>query len=332
MRLPRWGPLSRFVHRWYAVPLGSDVVTEDDLARAESRLGCRLNPVVREWFQLVGHRLRFCGQDIPRRLEELEVRDGRIVLWQENQGCWSAEVEVAAPTTDASVMMMADGRSVARDRLERALLGTLCSDTLVAVWAGNSEGPLGEFTSGVVGGYPMETTPEVESSFEALPALEIPNTPLYQGPFRGHESLVIRSSGGGWEWMAADDAAHAEARRLLALDDQIRERRLVVLFDAVPPSVLPAVQRWIDAGSPLGGTGRLVMAGLAAGRPGVWLEFDTDDPEATMRALLGRLPPQSAALARAGHRPEHTTRFVPCWPPDLEEFSLPKNDERYVAD
>jgi hypothetical protein len=342
---PRWAALAAFVRRWYAEPLGAVGVTEADLARAEARLGCELPLALREWFLLVGHRLHFCGQDVPTRLEELagetaageEWRakvvapsDGRIVVWRENQGCWFAEVEVAPRRADGSVLLTSErGQSGRRDRLERALLGMVCSDTLVAVWAGNLDGPLGELKPGVVGGYPLERTPEVEARVAALPALDIPITPLYDEPFRGHESLVIRASGAGWEWMAADEDAHAEARRILALDDESGPRRLVVIFDPLPVSSRNALQRWLDARSPLGGAGRFEQGRLAPGLSRAWLEFETDDPVETLQALLAHLPPDAAATARAGHRFEGTTRFVPCWPRGAEEFSLPPSGEAW---
>jgi len=327
---PRWAALSRFVQRWYAEPLGDEVVTRDDLARAEARIGSKLNVALREWFLLVGHRLQFCGQDIPKRIDELEVRDGRIVIWAENQGCWHAEVEVNKPSTDPTVLMTLGGQGGRNDRLERVLLGLVCSDTLIAVWAGNTEGPLGALRPGVVGGYPQDTTPDIQARIEALPVLDAPNTPLYDGPFRGHESLVIRASGGGWEWMAADDEAHAEARRLLALDEVGALRRLVVLFDPLPACARPAMQRWLDARSPLDGAGAFVTGTLMPGLTRAWLEFDTHDPRSTLAALLAQLPAEAGAAARAGHRPEHTTRFVPCWPPGLGEFALPPNKDRYL--
>jgi len=335
VRSPRWSPLARFAERWYAEPLGSAGVCEADLAREESRLGSALPPALREWFTLVGHRLQFCGQDIPTRLEDLAraggPRDGRVVVWQENQYCWLAEVELGPSGSDGSVVISnPPGEAGQHDRLERALLGMVCSDTLVAVWCGNSGGPLGALRPGVVGGYPQESMPGTEARFEALPVLDFPNTPNYDGrPFRGHETLVIRASGGGWEWMAADEAAHAEARRLLALDEQGGTLRLVVLFDPLPPVARPALQRWLDAGQPLGGAGHLGVATLPEGLPRVWLEFDTRDPARTLQALFAQLPPEAAGAARAGYRPEHTTRFEACWPPGAATFALPPDEERY---
>lgn len=219
LQTPRWAALAAFTQRWYAEPLGAAGVTGDDFARTEARLGCQLPPALREWFSLVGHRLQFCGQDDPTRLEDLagEVeaheswraqvvapRDGRIVVWRENQGCWFAEVEVGPSAMDGTVLLTsARGESGRRDRLERALLGMVCSDTLAAAWSGSPEGPLGRLKPDIVGGYLLESTPEIDARAECLPPLEIPNTPLWDTPFRGRDSLVIRSSGDGWEWMAA---------------------------------------------------------------------------------------------------------------------------------
>lgn len=338
LQTPRWAALTAFVRRWYAEPLGAAVVTEDDLARTEAHLGCKMPPALREWFLVVGHRLQFCGQDDPTRLEDLagEVAtheswraklvapdNGRIVVWRENQGCWFAEVEVDSSGTDGTALLTADrGRGGRRERLEQALLGIVCSDTLVAVWAGNAGGPLGRLKRGVVGGYPLETTPKVKARVACLPVLDFPNTPSYGGPFRGHESLIIRESGGGWEWMAADEDAHAEANRILGLDEDGGPRRLVVVFDPLPPSARPALQAWVDARFPLA-VGRLAVAHLPPDLRRAWVEFDTNDPDATLQDLLARLPAEAATSARAGHRSEGTTRFVACWPHGSQEFVYP---------
>ncbi len=325
LRAPRWAPLARFVGRWYAEPLGAEGLTEADLDRAEASLGRPLPRAVREWFRLVGHRFHDVNQDQAVRLDQLHVEDDRLAIWWENQGNWSFDVELEPRDEEPWVSVESDEPGwCRRDRLCRALLGMVYSDTLVGVWSGRGVGPLGPLAASVVGGYRDGAPREVDARVVALPALDVVTNPYFDTPLRGHEALVIRGYEGMWEWMAATDEAHREALVLLDLGDADGPRHLVIVLDPVPPDAHDPLRAILDGETgPLGGLGRLRTARYGLHFDRATLELETRDPEAALAALRAHLPPSAVAVMRAGHRPRSTMRFVPCWPPGATEFLEP---------
>jgi hypothetical protein len=328
--LPRWAPLVRFAERWYAEPLGAAGLSAEAIEAAERRLGRRLPPAVAEWYQLVGHRLCDVNQDQPVRLDQLRVVENgligpqtRLPLWNENQGNWSFDAEL--DSTDDEPWVSVDSQEPAwrrRDRLVRALLGMLYSDTLVGVWSGRG-GPLGRLGPGVIGGYRDQAPDAVDEAVAALPAIDAVTNPYFDEPLRGHDALVIRGSAGIWEWMAANEEAHAQASRILDLTNDGGTRYLVVAIDAVPPdgrdALLAILERRVE---PLR-HGRLRTASYDVGLTRAAIDFETPDPDAALADLRCHLPRSVVAAMRAGHRSPYTMRFVPLWPEDLQAFAQP---------
>jgi hypothetical protein len=331
LKQSRWAAIARFVERWYAKPLGGAGASPKDIQRAERRLRRTLPLAVREWYALVGRRFCDVNQDRAQTLDGLKAENDRLPIWWENQGNWSFDVELGTDDDEPMVSLASD---VAlwrrRGGLTEALLGMLYSDTLVGVWNGCGNGPLGPLAPDVVGGCRGErmakrTQSEVRRNVARLPALHVMTNPHYDEPLRGHEALVIRSGGEGWEWMAATPTAYAEAATILLLDAPGDPRYLVVTFDPIPPNARQAVCDIIqgEAGPPV----HHHHASCSPPPPNpkrATLEFSTHDPEATLTALRSWLPPRLTKIMRAGHRSPHAMVFVPCWPPGATHFTEPQ--------
>jgi hypothetical protein len=163
---PRWRRLTGFVRKWYARPLGDgDGNTLEEIAAAEARLGTTLPIAVREWYRLVGCRVRQV-QDAPVGLKKLpslrDEDDGMIVLYVENQSVvrWgfraadAIEIDPPGYVSDAG-----DSTRWSRqhDSVSELLLTLVLSETLIGAWAGRglgSLGPLGEEVRGTQGSGP----------------------------------------------------------------------------------------------------------------------------------------------------------------------------------
>ena len=95
-----WDEYRALVAQLYARPLSRrDGIPETRLIRAEKRLGFRLPGVLREFYWIAGKRDDLnCTFDQLLLPEELEVRDGRLVFFEENQKVvvWGLELGGAA--------------------------------------------------------------------------------------------------------------------------------------------------------------------------------------------------------------------------------------------
>ena len=216
----RWVHLAAFVAKWYREPLawprGPRLERVDaQIAEVEHRLGAKLPQGVREWFALAGHRLTDVNQDRPVRLAALEVKDGRVPVWWENEGNWSVDIELAGDEPRAVVVSEVSGWN-RRATTTQALRGMVVSDTLAGAHGGI--GPLGALRPDVVGGYVEDPPADIESRLESLPALDVFTSPYFEAPMRGHEALVVRAHpGAGCDWMDANPEGHAQARALFSL-------------------------------------------------------------------------------------------------------------------
>lgn len=210
---PRWEQVGRIIG-WHLNPLvTADGCTVEELTAIEERLGLPLPTVVREWFELLGHRLR-AVQDAAATPETISVEDDRIVIWTEDQGAWQllvppggddpvAELEFSPHELPTSVW----------------LTGMLISECLGAMWSWNEgTGPLGDLRPEVRGDGPMD---EVNAAvFEAVkqhhPELPWPLPPMWDAWY-GDDETIIRVNGTEiLEWFTTSDAACARIQRLLA--------------------------------------------------------------------------------------------------------------------
>ena len=146
---PRWRWLGELVELWYADPLSAaDGSTAEEIDAASARVGLALPVALREWFELVGNRLRESA-DTPATPSRLWSRDGHLAVWTENQGVWNLVVE--GGDKDADPVCSCDDAEhfdYPLVRLSAALHGMLLSDTLAGAAAPvapfeDRRGPLG---------------------------------------------------------------------------------------------------------------------------------------------------------------------------------------------
>lgn len=323
----RWDQLADFVATWYAEPLGASLLPWGELIRAEARLGRQLPVALREWYLLVGHRLTGVIQDWVLGLDQLKLDSDRLPIWRENQGCWSLDVEMSREDVEPWASVIDDAATYLnrRERLVTALVGMVYSDTIVGVWVGAGEGPLGPLAPGAVGGFCEVVSPSAQSWIDSMPALDVMRNPSFQEPFRGTKTLVVRDHANGMcDWMAATPEALASAIEFLEIDDPGKPRRLVVVLKEVPQEAKAQVQRLVGSGfGELASLARFRSAQYASDYSCVEFEFETLEPDAIMQLLVARLPQSVLPTMRAGHRPEGIMRFVSCWPPGAADFAEP---------
>ena len=215
----RWAWLRDLLHYWYAEPLTArDGSPLELIDAAQERLGVRLPTALREWYELVGQRLDWI-QDRPLPLELLEVTDGRILFWVENQGVWQVLVRPDGEDPEATATQGDAGTAVPLSSWLRALT---VSDTLVAVWSGAGHGILGRLSPETRGEVFYEfTAHDVERLTAAYPELPIPPLPYWSAPPRGGSPVIIRCDGidgAMLEWATATDDAFASLGQVLDLE------------------------------------------------------------------------------------------------------------------
>lgn len=319
----RWAWLAGVLDRWFAEPLdASDGSTPADLAAAAARVGGELPADLVEWFTLVGRRLR-AGQDAPMTPDSLSGDDDGLVVWAENQNVWS-------------LVLGPDGRCVVDDEeftfppssLADAMHGMLLGETLVSVWAGATEGPLGRLAAGVRGGAAMDADEtEIAAVAAAYPELSVPGNPFWGAAPRGDADTVLRGdefSGSGLEWMTASPAAFDRLAGVVDLDPPGGPRDVVVAFEDLTdaeragltgPHGAPATEWLATAVGDLGHVGKAV-----ASAAGIRYHVTTTRPDETVAVALAASPTGKVVVAV---RPERITKYRVVHPAGRAEYVLP---------
>jgi len=322
----RWRPLGDFVERWYARPIGDDDGHSSlEVERAVGRVGATLPIALTEWFELLGRRLR-AVQDVPPRLEQLAIVDGRITVWHENQGVWT--IVAPADVGDDPICRVIDDTFASPDApLSRTLLGMLVSDTLIGAWAGTHVGPLGELRATVRGGYIESFTDDqvarLRSTYAALP---FPVNPFFPDPYRGDEATVIRIADVAIEWMTATHEAFVALDALLELRPASGEHEVVIAFDGLSD----AQQRYLTRehrlpnidifGSALDGIGHL---GMAVGGDSPRFHIRTTEPHRVRDLALAALPDDLRPHVVIAARPVAVSVFDVLYPEGRAAYVLP---------
>jgi uncharacterized protein (TIGR02996 family) len=86
----RWRLVEEFIDVWYRPLSTGDGYSEEELAAAESRLGCRLPPALREWYALSGKRRDvWSKQDHFQAPSQLHFHEdgSSLIIRGENQWC-----------------------------------------------------------------------------------------------------------------------------------------------------------------------------------------------------------------------------------------------------
>jgi hypothetical protein len=106
----RWRRLAGFVRKWHQKPLGrDDGCPDDEVERAEERLGRPLPAALREWYRLVGRR-----PDVTDRRArsitpaELRERSGLLVVYADGPAAWGIRPG-ALRHDDPEVVLSLDG-------------------------------------------------------------------------------------------------------------------------------------------------------------------------------------------------------------------------------
>ena len=102
--------------------------------RQQELLGLPLPAALREWFELLGHRLQ-AVRDIPATPQDIQVRDGVIEAWRGGEGDWS----LVTPGGEDPVLRLGGNEAP----LSTWLAAMLMSETLVGACQGELQGPLG---------------------------------------------------------------------------------------------------------------------------------------------------------------------------------------------
>lgn len=322
----RWRALGQFVERWYERPLDAhDGHARADIDHALTRIGAPLPASLTEWFALVGRRLR-AVQDSPRKLDDLEIEDGLITVWDENQGVWA--IFARADGGDDPVCSVDDDSLASPNApLSQTLLGMLVSDTLVGAWAGRGIGPLGELAASVRGGYIQDfTDDQVERLRAAYAPLPYPVCPFFPDPYRGHDTTVIRIEETGVQWMTATDAAFAALDAVLELRPAGGEHEVVVAFEGLSEPEQRYLQREyripnVEILRPaLDGIGHI---GKAVGGEAPRFHITTSEPHRVRDLVLATLPEALRPRLVIAARPIAVSVFEVLFPAGRAVFKLP---------
>ncbi len=309
---PRWSALASFVARWYERPIEpEDGLDDASLDAIETRLDRPLPPHVREWFALLGRRLQATNQDQPVLPDQLELRDGRLALWWENQGNWSLDVELDGDQSVASVFGETFGEA-RRAHVCDALAGMVLGDTMVAAWS-RGPAPLGTLSEAVAGGCCLSGHAAVDVDVHRLPRLAPSMSPHYAEQY-GRAAFVVRGFEGDWQWMSADAESFAQACEIFRVDPVGGVRHLELRFASVPPSVRAFLQAVVNGSleHQLGARVRTAQHDRAFSR--ATIELETHEPVVVLTRVIERMDDAARAALHAEHRPPHVSRGVPIWP------------------
>jgi hypothetical protein len=320
-----------FVQRWYEHPIGEqDGNSDDELRQAEETLGLHLPAALAHWYQLVGRRLR-STQDSPVLLHEIaewRTTPRSFPVWIENQSVWTIEAPVGSD--DPEVTLKPPQDEWLGGPLSEILLAMLMSDTLVGVWSCSGQGALGSLKGNVVGGYLQGSREEVDDRVRAsLPALGVPTNPFFEEPWRGHDDLVLRYNGDGWEWMVCNDDALGQACALLDIDPNAGPFEVVVCLSALSDREFRLAggndnKAQIERLSARVGIRGHVGHAFSSPRQGVLqVHVTTSDPDAVFREVRHAFPSEFDTKLVIACRPESIARFHVLYPAGLTRWWPP---------
>lgn len=309
----RWSWLGPFLHTWHADPLdASHGASPTQLAQAEQRIGRALPSVVREWFELVSHRLMDV-QDSPCTVATTyaDDDDDAVAVWLENQGVWELRVDADnVATLDDPEFEFAPTPAVV------ALQAMVISDTIVGAWSGSNIGPLGPLSGQVRGGFIEDVSIDlVDACRQRYPSLGIPGTPFMIASPRGDGATLLRGDqdwGLGLEWATASEAAFAAFDGIADLEPpggQYQVRLVLEPLTDAERADLSASHGGPDLSRFDAGPGRITEGSLQ----GVRLEMlaSTTDPQATATALLASVPGDLQRVAATASRPVRLASWRP---------------------
>ncbi len=103
-----------------------------EVEEAEFCLGVPFPQALREWFSLVGRRLRPV-QDYLSRLDELTSEQDRLIVWRENQDSWILHRPLGAGDDPVCLLEGLEGEKLWWP-LDEPLVGMCFSEALAGSW------------------------------------------------------------------------------------------------------------------------------------------------------------------------------------------------------
>jgi uncharacterized protein (TIGR02996 family) len=187
-RQERWRLAEEFIDVWHGGLRPKDGCTEQEIARAERRLGCRLPAALREWYALAGKRGGIWShQDHFETLSRLR-RDASsdLVIRHENQGCERWRIRAAdMDCDDPPVWEVYSGNRVSPTTTAFALLVLVYEAQVSAgvAWLGGSFRP--------------------RMSGQRLSRCDLPDHYWVTTPLRIYEGtdLIVQTHGEGWVYV-----------------------------------------------------------------------------------------------------------------------------------
>ena len=207
---PRWRQAGRVID-WHMEPLvAADGCSPEEISRIEERLGLPLPTALREWFELLGHRLQ-AVRDIPATPQDILLRDGVIEAWRGGEGDWS----LVAPGGEDPTLQLAGHEAP----LSTWLAAMLMSETLVGAYRGEQQGPLGLLYFSVMGGEVEQAEPDVVAAVrEGYDPFALPLPKLEESWYFDGGSVIRLGSSGRLEWAIATHQAYHRINELLGLE------------------------------------------------------------------------------------------------------------------
>lgn len=200
-RTGRWELLQSLIAVWYP-PVESDAgYSEDEVQAAEARLGMRLPAALREWYLAFGKRREvWSRQDMFLSLGDLDIDEGQLVFYAENQGVTRWGIPVSELTVEDPPVMVDTDHAGGEWLQQSASVSGFALEMLVSAlkfsyanccWA-NGENNL-------------EALQLIEAYYPRIPFPDW-HWPAHPTRFYGDDQVIIETNGhpdGGWLWVAA---------------------------------------------------------------------------------------------------------------------------------
>ncbi|MDO5068450.1 MAG: hypothetical protein Q4D96_14320 [Propionibacteriaceae bacterium] len=212
---PRWQQVGRVID-WYMETLGAaDGCSPEEIDRIEERLGLPLPTALREWFELLGHRLQTV-RDIPATPQDIQLRDGMVEVWRGATGEWS----LAAPSGEDPMLQLGGNDAP----LSAWLAAMLMSETLVGAYRGELQGPLGLLYFSIMGGEVEQAGPDVLAAVRKdYQPFSLPLPTSEESWYFDAGSVIRLGSSGRLEWAIATHEAYHRINELLALEVNVTQ-------------------------------------------------------------------------------------------------------------
>ena len=236
-----WPRVRAFIEHWYADSVHpEDGESEAAIAACESHLEARLPRILKDWYRLLGRRLRPI-QDRAVLLSELASEsDSTVAIWHENQGVWTIRTPLSPDNPPILVVGIA---GCPKKTLSETLLSMLVSETLFGACGERHEGGLGPLATDVRGG-----TAELNDHLLANLTQHYSDLPFAMSPLFAVSdgskligdvsTIVLIDPNGFWWWATRGERALTTLSRVAGFDRVNAEVEVVVAFECLPDALI----------------------------------------------------------------------------------------------